>query len=114
MIHFHDIKWDLDRPNECRADYGSRISACTPDWGENELETDITDALADVVHFIRRCGLEPRRIFEGALYSAQGDLEDGPEAKVDKTIAQRHEYWAGQQNVTTGTPAQAEVSQTGA
>ncbi len=94
MIHFHDIEIDHDRPNEWRADFGSRISACTPDWGENELRTDITDALADVVHFIHRCGLDPEAIFDSALESADGDLEDGPEAEVDETIAKRHEHWA--------------------
>lgn len=84
------IEINHDTPNEWRADYGARIQYCSPDWGSNELETDITDALADVVHFIHRVGLDPSIVFDDALRSAQGDLEDGPEAVEDLTIAERH------------------------
>lgn len=81
--------------NESRADYGSRISGCTGDWGENELRTDITDALANVVHFIHRVGLDPKWLFNRALESAEGDLEDGPEARYDGRIKHAHDRMAG-------------------
>ena len=85
------IAYNREAQNESRADYGARIKYCTPDWGSNELATDITDALADVVHFIHRCGLNPNALFDDALRSAQGDLEDGPEAVLDASIAERHD-----------------------
>jgi len=84
------IEFDHDTPNESRADYGARIAHCTPDWGSNGLETDITDALSDVVHYIHRCGLVPMLLFDKALRDAEGDLEDGPEAVLDRTIVARH------------------------
>jgi predicted HAD superfamily Cof-like phosphohydrolase len=92
--HFGPVTIDDDKPNEWRADYGSRISACSPDWGSNDLHTDLSDALADVVHFIHRCGLDPEELFDHALRSAEGDLEDGPEAAVDTHIKLAHDRMA--------------------
>ena len=77
-------------PNEARADQGSQIRRCTPDWGRNDIETDVTDALASVCHYLHRLGLDPEEVFDDALRSAEGDLEDGPEALEDLSIAEMH------------------------
>ena len=84
------IEFDHDTPNESRADYGARIQFCTPDWGANELYTDVIDALADVVHYLHRCGFDPRLAFSDALESAAGDLEDGPEAVSRPYLDEAH------------------------
>lgn len=80
----------VEPTNEDRANWGSKISACTPDWGRNDLTTDLSDALADVRHFIHRCGLDPDFIWDRATDAAEGDLEDGPEAVFDPKIASLH------------------------
>lgn len=86
-----EIVFDHDTPNESRADYGARIALCTPDWGANDMRTDIVDALADVAHYIRRVGLVPEDVFADALDSAFGDLEDGPEAAFQPDLRAVHD-----------------------
>lgn len=101
-VHFGPVTYDTENQNESRADYGARISCLTGDWGENHLSTDVTDALANVVHYLHRVGLDPEVTFGNALRSAQGDLEDEPKAKLDFTIALAHNRgadWLGQRVV---------------
>lgn len=80
----------IDAPNESRADWGSNLSQCSPDWGRNDIETDITDALSDVIHYLHRVGLDPDAMWERARDSAEGDLEDGPEARHDIAVEMAH------------------------
>ena len=86
------------RDNEDRADDGGNLASCSPDWGSNDLDTDVRDALSNIIHWLFRAGMvgEPSRkslhdLWDSAIDSAQGDLEDGPEASFDPTIVARHE-----------------------
>lgn len=86
----HDFIEPDDTINEQRADDGRNISLCSPDWGRNDLDTDLRDALANVVHYLRRAGFRENEIvslWHSAIASADGDLEDGPEAALDRRLA---------------------------
>jgi hypothetical protein len=70
--------------NERRADWGEAAAMIgCPDYaiGGNGIETDISDALANIAHFCARAGVDAQELFARGLRAASGDLEDGPEAK---------------------------------
>lgn len=68
------------KANERRADLGAHILDCIT--GEDELETDLTDALANVIHYIEdRLGFDAQELWDRAQCTHQGDMEDGPPAK---------------------------------
>jgi hypothetical protein len=76
---------DEARVNETRADLGqAAVMVGCVDWHSDEdWEAHVSDAVANVVHFCRRAGLDPETLLQSALRSADGDLEDGPEAPRD-------------------------------
>jgi hypothetical protein len=71
--------------NESRADLGqSAVMVGCVDWhADEDWGSHVSDAVANVVHFCRRAGLDPEALMQSVLQSAEGDLEDGPEASRD-------------------------------
>lgn len=78
---------DTARINEARADLGqAAVMVGCVDWhSDADWEAHVSDAVANVVHFCRRAGVDPDLLVESALRSAAGDLDDGPEATRDAT-----------------------------
>lgn len=73
--------------NESRADLAEAMLAVGTDRnGENadeDVATDVSDALANLAHFCVRAGLDFGALVDKASNAATGDLEDGPEAARD-------------------------------
>jgi hypothetical protein len=72
--------------NEVRANRGqAAVMVGCPDYaiGKNGIDTDVKDALSNIVHFCRRAGIDVQSVFDRALFAAEGDLEDGDEAERD-------------------------------
>lgn len=78
--------------NERRADLGAgavwAAATQTNVHRVEDTETAITDTLAYIAHFIRRCGLVVEDVFEAGIRSFEGDYEDGPGAEpcLDPTL----------------------------
>ena len=81
--------------NAMRADQGAKISACVMpgEWGANDLETDIWDALSYVAHYMHRAGLDPAGGFDRALLNVRFHTEEHgePEAVFDPSIVENHQ-----------------------
>src|SRR3954465_8196670 len=75
------IDYDGDRVNETRADLGqAAVMLGCPDWhSDADWHAHVSDALANIVHFCRRAGLDPVQLTHSGLDAAEGDLEDGRE-----------------------------------
>jgi hypothetical protein len=78
------VKIDPERPNESRADLGAiaihAAGVATNVIAQESVRTTIIDVLAYVAHLCDRVGLAPEGVFENALGSYEGDMEDGPHA----------------------------------
>lgn len=76
--------------NESRANVAEKILSAHSDRNAEDEDSptqgaflDVTDVLADFIHFCARAGLEWDEVVDKAARSHAGDLEDGPEAKRD-------------------------------
>ncbi len=85
---------EFDRPidNEGRANWaenalihGCDAEAQSVDLNEypQTVEQDVSDLLANLMHFCVRAGIEWSSVMDRAERAAEGDLEDGPEAARD-------------------------------
>lgn len=77
-----------DASNEVRADRAEAILSQYSDRnaetdGIHGVATDVSDVLADFLHFCERAGLDFDALTDKARSDARGDLEDGPEARRD-------------------------------
>lgn len=79
------IDYDDGRINETRADLGqAAVMVGCADWHcDEDWHSHVSDALANIVHFCRRAGLDPALLTRSGLDSAEGDLDDGSEAERD-------------------------------
>lgn len=87
MNYRTDTPYDFDTQNESRADQAERALAVATDRnGEDDpadVLADVSDLLANVIHFCARAGLDWDALVGQAERAASGDLEDGPEAVRD-------------------------------
>lgn len=76
---------DEDNVNEVRADLGEAavLVGCIDSAADDDWDAHVSDALANVIHFCHRAGVDAADLFNNAVRSAEGDLEDGCEAKRD-------------------------------
>jgi hypothetical protein len=89
-IEWNDVPDDERSRNEDHADNGAAMLALASGWGDNDLHTDISDALVNIRHFCVRAGIDIDGVWAKAEWAQDGDLEDGPEAKYDPTVALKH------------------------
>src|SRR4051812_25993596 len=64
--------------NESRADRGEHALAVSSDC--QDAFTDLSDALANLMHFADRAGLDFSAVVNHARVAYAGDMEDGPRA----------------------------------
>lgn len=69
---------DHAMPNESRADRAEHALAVSTDC--QDPFTDLSDALANLMHFADRAGLDFSAVVEHARRAYAGDMEDGPRA----------------------------------
>ena len=88
-MHYRtDTTYDFADQNESRADRAEWALAVATDSnvehdGGEGAELDVSDLLANVMHFCDRAGLDFESIVDRAERSYQGDSEDGPDTKRD-------------------------------
>ena len=87
MQYRTDIVYNFDAQNESRADLAEWSIAVGSDREGEEhpelVEQDTADAVANIIHFCARAGLDWDAVVRRAESAARGDLEDGPEAVRD-------------------------------
>jgi hypothetical protein len=84
--------YDSPTRNEHRADLAEAAISCATDAEAQDVERDdihaaayqdVSDLLANLIHFCHRAGLDWETLLGSAERAAEGDLEDGPEAARD-------------------------------
>jgi hypothetical protein len=84
--------YDGATTNEARADWAESAIAHGCDAEAQRVDEphvadcayqDVKDLLSNLVHFCHRAGIEWEDVVDAAESAAEGDLEDGPEAKRD-------------------------------
>lgn len=93
MRYLESYEYDTNRQNESRADsvevalrLGDRNAEAAAGGAiHGEVETDVSDLLANVIHFCARAGIAFEQCVDRATGMAEGDLEDGPEAQRDRS-----------------------------
>jgi hypothetical protein len=72
----------MSNPNYRRAVEGQSSVLVCADIGEVDIDTACSDAIANILHFVCACGLDPWDVVERAQRCYQGDSEDGPAKRI--------------------------------
>jgi|SRR3954449_9736435 hypothetical protein len=87
MRYRRNVKYDISRQNESRADMAEQALATSTDRsGETAVEDvylDVSDLIAHLKHFCDRAGLDWEEVYSHGEHGYEGDYGDGPYAARD-------------------------------
>lgn len=88
VLYRRNVRYDMREQNESRADLAEWAlvvaTDCNGQDAAQDVFLDVSDLIANLMHFCQRAGLDWDDVQEHGLNGFQGDAADGPPVQRDK------------------------------